>query len=84
MTIADSINDLSDDEVLRKALNAGNSDRFKSLFYEGDTSANANDDSAADLALCNILAYYTKDEQQIDRLFRKSKLYHQKWNREDL
>ena len=82
-TIGDSIDDLSDDEVIRKALNARNSDRFNSLFFEGDISANAYDDSAADLALCNILAYYTKDANQIDRLFRKSKLFRQKWERED-
>ena len=42
------------------------------------------DDSAADLALCNLLAFWTGCQpDRIDRLFRQSGLYRQKWERDD-
>ena len=67
--------------VIRKAKNAS---KFISLFDNGDTSAYNNDDNAADQALCNILAFYTRgDIDEIDRLFRQSALYREKWNRDD-
>jgi hypothetical protein len=41
------------------------------------------DHSAADSALCTALAFWTgKDCERIDRLFRKSALYREKWERE--
>jgi P4 family phage/plasmid primase-like protien len=56
---------------------------FSRLWY-GDTSANNHDDSAADLALCNKLAFYFgPDPDVLDRLFRQSGLYRQKWERAD-
>jgi putative DNA primase/helicase len=36
--------------------------------------------SEADLALCGMLAFYTRDASQIDRLFRFSDLYREKWD----
>lgn len=39
--------------------------------------------SAADASLICLLAYYTKSPKQLDRLFRRSKLYRDKWERED-
>ena len=39
--------------------------------------------SAADGSLICLLAYYTKSPKQLDRLYRKSKLYREKWERED-
>jgi hypothetical protein len=42
------------------------------------------DHSGADGALCSHLAFWTgKDCERIDRLFRQSKLYREKWNRKD-
>lgn len=57
---------------------------FSRLWY-GDTSANNNDDSSADLALCNKLVFYFgRDAGVVDRMFRQSKLCRPKWeNRED-
>lgn len=68
---------LSDDELLTKALR---NERFRALF-EGDMSAYNNDHSSADLALCNMLAFWTRcDYAQIDRLFRRSQLFRpDKW-----
>src|SRR5699024_905863 len=37
----------------------------------------------ADQALCNLIAPYTQDYEQIDRIFSNSGLYRDKWDRED-
>lgn len=69
-----------DDLLVQKAGSAANGEKFKRL-WEGDTSLHRGDDSAADLALCNILAYWTgNDADRIDRLFRRSGLYRAKWD----
>lgn len=73
-----------DDALLLRARQARNGANFYRLFYGGDTSPYGNDDSAADLALCDHLAYWTgPDPARIDRLFRRSRLYRDKWERED-
>jgi putative DNA primase/helicase len=36
--------------------------------------------SEADLALCDILAFYTQNSAQIDRIFRRSGLLREKWD----
>lgn len=70
----------SDEELIRIAMNAKNGSKFKQLF-EGDTSLYGNDDSAADLALCNELAFYSgRDAEQMDRIFRRSALFRTKWD----
>jgi len=51
--------------------------------WAGDTGAYSGDASAADLSLCSLLAYRTGDENRVDRLFRMSALYRQKWERGD-
>lgn len=57
---------------------------FSGLYDGGDTSAYSGDDSAADLALCQMLAFYLQgDYNKIDTAFRKSALMRDKWNRED-
>ena len=56
--------------------------KFSALFDRGDTSAYNNDDSAADIALCNILAFWLQgDFNDIDGYFRQSRLYRDKWER---
>lgn len=67
--------------VLQKARNSKIGMSFTDLYDRGDISAYGDDDSSADLALCNYLAYWTNcDEAQIDRLFRASALYREKWD----
>ena len=71
---------LSDAEVLAAAMRARNGDAFAQL-WAGDTSRYNGDDSAADLGLTNYLAFYTqRDPDQMDRLFRQSGLYRDKWD----
>jgi hypothetical protein len=72
---------LEDDELLAKARSARNGEKFRALFEEGDLSAYGGDDSAADLALCSLLAFRSGgDRQRIDRLFRRSALMRMKWD----
>jgi len=79
-----SVVDLADGELLEAAFaNPKNGREIRSL-WEGDTSAHGDDDSAADQALCNHLAYYTGgDAGRIDSIFRQSGLYRPKWDRAD-
>ena len=69
----------SDGQVLYYARKAGNSEKFRRLFDEGDISRYSSH-SEADMALVLILMHYTEDPDQINRLFRQSKLYRPKWN----
>ncbi|HOL44716.1 MAG TPA: phage/plasmid primase, P4 family, partial [Methanothrix sp.] len=70
-----------DDEIIKRIIASDQKEKFHKLFFEGDTSEYGGDDSRADLALCSILAYWTNNDiQQIDRIFRRSKLYRPKWN----
>lgn len=71
---------LEDSELLEKARGAKNGADFSRLF-DGDISAYSGDDSKADLALCCHLAFWTsKDFDRMDRLFRQSALYREKWD----
>lgn len=73
------------DDILDKARHAQNGSKFSALFDRGDTSDYDGDDSAADMALCNMLAWWLQGNPDvIDTAFRKSKLFRKKWeNRED-
>lgn len=52
--------------------------------WSGDKNGHHNDDSSADLALCNHLAFWTgNDAERMDRLFRQSELFRDKWERKD-
>jgi primase-polymerase (primpol)-like protein len=70
-----------DAALLVKARSAKNGRKFMDLFYRGDLSAYRGDDSAADLALCGLLAFWCgADGERIDRLFRQSALMREKWD----
>lgn len=74
--------DLTDTELIEKASAATNGHRFAAL-WRGDTSGYSSG-SEADLALCGFLGFWTGgDEARMDRLFRASGLYREKWERED-
>ena len=69
--------ELTDDDVIRLARDAKNSAKFEALWL-GDVSGYPSD-SEADQALISLLAFYTQDEEQLDRLYRQSSLCRQKW-----
>ena len=64
---------LTDLEVIERASNADNGDKFDRL-CGGDMSDYSNDHSAADAALIQFLCFYTKDNEQVARIFHMSAL----------
>ena len=72
---------LDDDQVLARAGAAKNADKFTRL-WAGDTSGYGSA-SEADLALLSVLAFWTRDTDLLDRLFRRSGLMRDKWERGD-
>lgn len=79
-TIEITTNDLSDDEVIRRALNSHTADRFR-LFLKGGWEQFYPSQSEADLAFANDLAFWTgRDFQQMDRIFRSSSLMRDKFD----
>ena len=71
---------LTDQELIDKAKQAQNSNKFRTL-WEGDISSYKSH-SEADQALCDLLAFWTKkDPERMDQLFRQSGLMREKWDR---
>jgi len=72
---------LHEDELLLAKAKSSRGESFKALF-DGDTSAYGDDHSAADLALCNMLAADCGlgRHEQVDRIFRHSGLIRPKWD----
>jgi hypothetical protein len=76
---------LSDDMIIQKCRAAENAAKFADLFDHGDAHAyHDGDESRADLSLLGILAFYTQDEAQLERIFSSSALgAREKWRRRD-
>lgn len=71
---------LTDEEVLIKAQESSNGNLFSCLYY-GQWEGLYDSQSQADLAFCSLLAFWcSKNEIQMDRIFRASKLYRSKWD----
>lgn len=69
-----------DDKLLQKIKSSKSAAQFSRL-WAGDTSDYGGDESRADMALCNMLAFWTgKDHKRMDELFRQSGLYRPKWD----
>jgi len=75
----------SDEAVIEKCRAAENAAKFSDLYDAGDAHRHhGGDDSVADLALLGILAFYTQDEVQLERLFSSSALGQRaKWRHRD-
>lgn len=63
----------SDEEIIEIASNAINGQKFNDL-YTGEWQRHYPSQSEADIALVNIIAYYTQNRAQILRMFRASAL----------
>ncbi len=73
---------LSDEEVVAIASRAANGEKFRRLYNDGDISAYDDDDSSGDMALMCVLAFYTKDPAQLERIFGNSALAgREKWQK---
>jgi len=71
---------LTDEAVLERALAADKDELFSKL-WSGRWEEQYDSQSEADMALCCKLAFWTgKNRDQMDRLFRQSKLYRDKWD----
>lgn len=71
---------LNDEEVINRLENAKNSDKFMRLYYGADFAEYNYDQSRADEALCRLIAFYTQDVEQIERIMRLSVLVRDKWD----
>ena len=70
---------LTDDNVIQKAMLSKQGTKFNKLWSEDISDYPSQ--SEADLALISVLAFYCNgDKKQIDRLYRKSKLFLHKWD----
>lgn len=68
--------------LLSRARAASNGKKFSRLYDRGEHEYGS--ESEADLALCGMLAFWTKgDRDAIDRVFRRSALMREKWDRDD-
>jgi putative DNA primase/helicase len=63
----------SDREIVEKIRDSAQSAKFSAL-WDGSVDDHGGDHSAADLALCSILAFWTQDRDQIARLMGQSAL----------
>lgn len=71
---------LTESEIIRKAMAAQNGEKFAALF-NGTWNGLYSSQSEADIALCNMLAFWTgRDAGMMDRIFRQSALYRPKWD----
>ncbi len=67
-------------ELVEKVEASGNGDKFKQL-WSGDWKEEYDSHSEADMALCSILAFWLNTVEQIDQVFRMSKMFRAKWDR---
>lgn len=66
--------------IVKQISESGNGDKFLQLWH-GNWREEYNSQSEADMALCSILAFWTENKEQVDQLFRISKLFREKWDR---
>lgn len=62
---------IPDWEIIEKGENAENGDKFLK-FCNGDWQSDYDSQSEADFAFLSIIAFYTKDNEQVRRIFRAS------------
>lgn len=73
--LVDTTGAAGDEDVVHMAMSAGNADKFNALCRgEWEEMGIYESQSEADLALMTIFAYYTRDNEQVRRLFRYSAL----------
>ncbi len=65
---------LTDNEVIEIASNAANGEKFYDLFYSGNWQKYYESQSEADFALFDIVAFYSQNGAQTQRIFLNSKI----------
>lgn len=70
-------------DIVANLLKQKNGEKFRKLYCDGAFS-DYGSQSGADCALCAMIAFRTgADPEMIDRVFRSSALYREKWERDD-
>jgi hypothetical protein len=70
-----------DQELIDRACKSKDGIKFSALYKKGDWNLYYPSQSEGDLGLCEILAFWCgNDPVRVDRLFRHSKLYRDKWD----
>ena len=72
---------LGDDVILEQCRTAKNAIKFRDL-WAGQWQGYYTSQSEADLGLLGLLRFYSQDDQQLDRLFRRSGLIRPKWDQQ--
>ncbi len=75
--------ELTDNQIVQKLSSFSYGEKIKKLYSGEHKDLGYESQSEADLALCSYLAFMTKDEDKIDRIFKNSGLCRSKWDRED-
>jgi putative DNA primase/helicase len=70
---------LADEELLERAFRAKNGRKVRDL-YDGKWENYYRTQSEADAALCSLVGFYSQSAEQVDRLFRRSGLFREKWD----
>lgn len=68
------------ESIVKRISESGNGEKFLKL-WSGDWKGGYGSQSEADMALCSILAFWVENGEQVDKLFRMSKLFREKWDR---
>lgn len=71
----------TDEQIIGKANSSANGSKFGALYDGNNTGYNSPSD--ADMAFCDILAFYTKDSKQIERIWKNSDRAREKTERTD-
>ena len=72
--------EMTDEELLEKAKGSEDGEAFAALL-EGSWLGTFQSQSEADMAFCRKLAFWSgKNKEQMDRIFRSSGLFRQKWD----
>lgn len=65
---------LSDEAIIEMAGTAANGEKFTDLYFTGNWEKYYGSQSEADFALINIIAFYSENRQQTQKLFLSSKI----------
>ena len=69
-------------DIVKAACNAKNGAKFRELYAGSYSKTEYGSPSEADMALCNMLAFWTGcDADKMDAIFRQSGLMREKWDR---
>ena len=79
-SVAATSTSLTDEDILKKARGARKNGQKLTALWAGNWQSHFGSHSEADSSLVFMLAFYTKDAGQIDRMFRRSGLMRPKWD----